>query len=74
MQWLLAWCVEEIKKLRGQLNDVAIQLGILSNTVATIIGTGAGGSGLTFSTGHGSPEGAVTGKPGDTYWDLDEEF
>jgi hypothetical protein len=33
-------------------------------------GGGGGGSGLTFSTGSGSPEGSVSGSPGDTYWDT----
>jgi hypothetical protein len=32
---------------------------------------GGGGGGLAFSTGSGSPEGVVTGNPGDTYWDDD---
>lgn len=35
---------------------------------------GGGGSGLTFSTGSGSPEGVVTGSPGDTYWDTANDF
>lgn len=35
---------------------------------------GGGGGGLAFSTGTGSPEGAVTGSPGDTYWDTATDF
>jgi len=37
-------------------------------------GGGGGGGGLSFSTGTGSPEGVVTGKPGDTYWDTAGDF
>lgn len=40
---------------------------------ATLAG-GGGGSGLTFSTGSGSPEGVVVGSPGDTYWDTLNDF
>lgn len=35
---------------------------------------GAGGGGLAFSTGTGSPEGVVSGSPGDTYWDTSTGF
>lgn len=37
-------------------------------------GGGGGGGGLAFSTGTGSPEGVVTGSPGDTYWDTSTDF
>lgn len=37
-------------------------------------GGGGGGGGLSFSTGSGSPEGVVSGSPGDTYWDNDTAF
>ncbi len=42
--------------------------------VADVACGGGGGGGLAFSTGHGSPEGVVSGSPGDTYWDLDTSF
>lgn len=38
--------------------------------LAAYTGGGGGGSGLTFSTGSGSPEGSVVGSPGDSYWDT----
>lgn len=41
---------------------------------ATIAGGGGGGGGLAFHTGTGSPEGAVSGSPGDTYWDTSTGF
>lgn len=40
-------------------------------TQATAAGPGGG---LVFSTGTGSPEGVVTGSPGDTYWDTGPNF
>lgn len=39
-----------------------------------VAGGGGGGGGLTFSTGTGSPEGTVSGSPGDTYWDTSTNF
>lgn len=55
-------------------NPYALQLMALSLLVQIIAGGGGGGGGLAFSTGSGSPEGVVTGSPGDTYWDLDGNF
>lgn len=38
------------------------------------ISGGGGGGGLKFTPGTGSPEGVVSGSPGDTYWDTDGGF
>jgi hypothetical protein len=46
-----------------------MELALLAQIVAA--GGGGAGGGLAFSDGSGSPEGAVSGSPGDTYWDND---
>lgn len=46
-----------------------MEIALLAQIVAA--GGGGSGGGLAFSTGSGSPEGAVSGSPGDTYWDND---
>lgn len=47
---------------------------LLASIAYSICNGGGGGGGLAFSTGTGSPEGVVSGSPGDTYWDTDGDF
>ncbi len=47
---------------------------LLASIALTLCEGGGGGGGLSFSTGTGSPEGVVTGSPGDTYWDTSTDF
>ena len=57
-----------IKSLQVQINNLAGDIGAL----AARINSESSGR-LHFSTGSGSPEGVVTGSPGDTYWDTSSE-
>lgn len=50
-----------------QLMELALLVQVVDN------GGGGGGGGLAFSTGTGSPEGVVSGSPGNTYWDTNAD-
>jgi hypothetical protein len=41
--------------------------------LSALSGGGGVGGGLAFTTGAGSPEGAVSGSPGDTYWNTSND-
>ncbi len=73
MFFLLEWCVAEIKKLKGQLTSIFATLGQLRILIMGV-SSGSTPASTGFSTGHGSPEGAVIGDPGQRYVDLDTDF
>lgn len=50
------------------------ELRSLHKIVSLVAAGGGGGGGLAFSTGSGSPEGAISGKPGDMYYDTGTMF
>ena len=68
--WLVYKAMELIGQLRADLDNLAYRVGVLAGNS----GGGGGGSTLVFSTGAGSPETNVIGSPGDTYWDLTNDF
>lgn len=50
------------------------ELSAVLKTCLAVVSGGTGGTGTKFTTGTGSPEGVVTGSPGDRFFATDTNF
>lgn len=67
MNPLLIWCVDQIKKLWAQLQNLGAAIAALQNSIIVISPGGPG----SFLSGIGDPEGVKTGQvQGQTYLDV----
>jgi hypothetical protein len=60
MHWLLQWCVWQIKKLRGQVNSILSDIGLLRTRVSAIQGGESFASYQQVFKNAGDPNGVVT--------------